>query len=364
VEPTRRILCYSRNPMNSVMLRPLVRPLQGDERLGLWFAGKPTQPGETLRQALAPLDAPRRPAPRRALVPHALVRWRRFDLFITPVINMPARRARHRVQVFHGVSFKGRPYSEKIHAFNHVFLVGEYMRRRFVEKGIFEPDDPRLHRIGMPKTDPLVDASVSRAATLETMRLDPARPTVLYAPTWRKESSLNREGEAIVDALDRMGLNVLVKIHDHSRDPAENRRDWVAWLHARENERVRRVRDPDIVPYLAAADALVTDASSVANEFTLVDRPILFMDVPELLEVYSGTADTETWCREETGVVVRGADGVRGAVEAALSDPTAQSASRRAAAADIFYNPGRATRTALDAIYGILELPAPGSPTA
>jgi len=286
-------------------------------------------------------------------VPHWVVRWRRFDLFVCPDIAMPARRTRRRVQVFHGVSFKGKAYSAKIHRYNHVFLIGEYMRRRFIEKGLFKEDDPALHRIGMPKTDPLLDGALDRTALLAELGLDPSRATVIYAPTWRRESSLNVEGEAVIDALAAMDLNVLVKIHDHSRDPETNRRDWGAWLDAREDARVRRVRDPDIIPFLGAADLLVTDASSVANEFALLDRPILFMDVPDLLKVYSVSADLDTWGRG-IGTVVRGAGNLRAAAGRALSDPKAQSEIRRAAAADIFYNPGQATDAAVRTIYEIL----------
>jgi len=396
---SRKILFYSRSPMNTVMLRPLVRRLSRDPRLRLYFSGKPSNPDEPLADVYRPLwdDAAgsspaagaisspagpnsqsarpgvppvrpspvRRPAVRlpvgRLPVGRLLARWRllyrTFDLFICPDIVMYAWRARHRVQIFHGVSFKGKVYTEKIRRFNHVFLVGEYMRRRFEEKGILAPGDSCGHRIGMPKTDPLVDGSLDRAALLESHGFDPARPTVLYAPTWRKESSLNVEGEAVIDALDRMGLNVLVKIHDHSRDPRTNRLDWGAWLDAREGGNVRRVRDPDIIPSLHAADVLVSDASSVTNEFTLLDRPILFMDVPKLLEVYRDTSDLETWGRR-IGEVVRGAAALPSAVEHALSNPGALSDIRRAAATDIFYNPGHAAQAAVAAIYHILELSA------
>jgi len=378
----KKILFYSRSPMNSVMIRPIVRRLAGDPGLRLFFSGKPSIPSETLEETLAPLRRPslragrgaeertggssracRRTggeaeggdaqAPGRA-VSHWVARWRRFDLFVSPDIAMPARRTRRRVQVFHGVSFKGKAYSAKIHRYNHVFLVGEYMRRRFIEKGLFKEDDRALHRIGMPKTDPLLDGSLDRTDALADLGLDSSRTTVIYAPTWRRESSLNVEGEAVIDALAGMGLNVLVKIHDHSRDPQTNRRDWGAWLDAREDSRVRRVRDPDIVPFLNAADLLVTDASSVANEFTLLDRPILFMDAPDLLKVYAPTADLETWGRR-IGTVVRGAANLRAAAARALSDPAAQSDVRRAAAADIFYNPGQATNAAVRTIYQILE---------
>ena len=260
-----------------------------------------------------------------------------------------SRRARHRVEIFHGVSFKGKAYTEKIRKFNHVFLVGDYMRRTFEKKGILAPDDASAHRIGMPKTDRLVDGSLDRNLLLNGMGLDNEKHTVLYAPTWRKESSLNNEGEAIIDALAGMGLNVLVKIHDHSRDPRVNRRDWGAWLDSREGSTVRRIRDADVIPALHAADLLVSDASSVANEYTLLDRPIIFMDVPDLLSVYASTADMDTWGRS-TGEVVGDASALPPAVERTLSNPSAQSEIRRAAARDLFYNPGAATGAALQAI--------------
>ena len=68
-----------------------------------------------------------------------------------------------------------------------------------------------------------------------------------------------------------------------------------------ENERVRVVRDYDIVPYLQAADLLLTDASSVAMEFTLLDRPIVFVDVPDLLANVverGGALDLDTYGRK------------------------------------------------------------------
>jgi hypothetical protein len=51
------------------------------------------------------------------------------------------------------------------------------------------------------------------------------------------------------------------------------------------------------------------------------------------------------------------------AVEQALSDPHARSASRRAVAADLFYKPGTATARAVDELYDAMEL-APAAATA
>lgn len=352
---SRKVLFYARSPMNTIMIRPVVRALALDPRIRLFlYCDKPSNPDDSPEVVFAPLAGPDGALPGK---PIGALRGSlsRFDLLVSPDVRMPVRHAGRRVQVFHGVSFKGKAYSEKMKVYSDLFVIGEYMRRRFVSLGLYEDGDAALHPVGMPKTDALVDGSVDRRRVLGALGVEPDRRVVIYAPTWRKESSLNREGEAIVDALADMGLTVLVKIHDHCRDPRTNRRDWGRWLDAREDDRVRRVRDADIVPYLVASDLLVSDASSVANEFALLDRPILFMDVPELLDVYRQSADLDTWGRS-TGDIVRGAGDIRGAVERALSDPMRLSERRRAAAADLFYHPGRATRAAVEMLYDIMDM--------
>ncbi|MBM3336059.1 CDP-glycerol glycerophosphotransferase family protein, partial [Candidatus Sumerlaeota bacterium] len=184
------------------------------------------------------------------------------------------------------------------------------------------------------------------------------RPTVLYAPTWRKESSLYSLGEAVIAALVRKDWNVLVKLHDLCYYPSYNTVDWDARLRALEHRNLRVVRDYNVVPYLFASDLLVTDASSVANEFTLLDRPIVFVEAPRLTEKYGKTIDLETW-GTKTGRVVRSADELAEAAEWALYHPGELSDVRRAAAADIFYNPGTATDRAVEQIYAALQLEAP-----
>ncbi len=60
--------------------------------------------------------------------------------------------------------------------------------------------------------------------------------------------------------------------------------DW----HLKLNELCREhgallAEDADISPYLAVADVLVTDHSSVGFEYMLLDRPIVVIDSPELI---------------------------------------------------------------------------------
>jgi CDP-glycerol glycerophosphotransferase (TagB/SpsB family) len=144
-------------------------------------------------------------------------------------------------------------------------------------------------------------------------------------------------------AVDR--YDVLVKPHDHPHSLI----DWWTRLAPLESEHVRLVRDPDVIHTLAIADLLVTDASSVANEYALLDRPIVFVDVPELIALTlkkGARLDLQTWGRKG-GEVVTDVSQALEAVEAGLAHPAQRSEARRAMVADLFFNPGEATAAAM-----------------
>jgi CDP-glycerol glycerophosphotransferase (TagB/SpsB family) len=137
----------------------------------------------------------------------------------------------------------------------------------------------------------------------------------------------------------------LIKPHDHPHAPI----DWWTRLAPLEDEHVRLVHEPDVILSLSIADLLVTDASSVANEYALLDRPIVFIDVPELLDITRGKGarlDLETWGRKGGTVAPDVSTAVR-EVTAGLADPGERSPVRRAMVDDLFFNPGQATTAAM-----------------
>jgi hypothetical protein len=190
---------------------------------------------------------------------------------------------------------------------------------------------------------------------------------VLYAPTWSPESSLNTSGESIIASLARLGGNVIVKLHDRSYDMSVRASGGIDW-----RTRIERIcrahgahlaQDPDVARYLFVADALVTDHSSVGFEFMLLDRPIVVVDCPQLLEHARVSADKVAWLRNAAAVV--SADAVGGAVQRSLSDPSELSTRRRQIAAALFYEPGGATARAVQSIYALVGASLPGAlPTA
>ena len=351
----KRVLLFSKAPMNYLMFARVAELLAADERIQ-FDVHAVSEDGADLRAMYEALGVD----PRR-LVGQTAARWTKYDLYVSPDMRIVGKRARKKVHVFHGISFKGKAYSEQVRDYDHAFLIGPYQRNQFVRRGILEEGNPRIVDVGMPKTDPIASGEFCREEVLAARGLPVDKPVVLYAPTWRKEASLNTVGEELLRAVGGMGdVTLLVKLHDWCLDPARNRRDWGTWLAEQEKAGAPWVwvRERDIVPFLATADMLISDASSTANEFLLRDRPILFMDVPELFEKYEQSIDLDTWGRK-TGVVVERPEDLPAAVSAQLADPGAQSEIRRAAARDYFYNPGQATGAAHRAILDLLELTPP-----
>lgn len=280
-----------------------------------------------------------------------------FDvLFSANTRRIEPRRVGTRIQIFHGMSFRNRAIRPETDGADRYFLLGPYMKRGFETSGILTHDDPRAVQVGFPKTDRLVDGSLDRDEILRDHGISGDRPVVLYAPTGERHNSLETVGEEFIaklDALDR--YDILVKPHDHPHSLI----DWWTRLAALESKHVRLVREPDVIVTLSIADLLVTDASSVANEYALLDRPIVFIDVPELLALTrkkGALLDLETWGRKG-GTVVPDVSSALTAVEHGLAMPEEHSAIRRAMVEDLFYNRGHATSAAMQWLRSELGLP-------
>ncbi|MFN2562344.1 MAG: CDP-glycerol glycerophosphotransferase family protein [Jatrophihabitans sp.] len=250
------------------------------------------------------------------------------------------------VEMFHGLSFRNRAVRTEQDLYDRYFVLGPYQERRLLQRDVLHLGDTRGVRVGFPKTDQLLDGTLDRQATLAELGLTGERPIVLYAPTGARQNSLETFGEELIKSMAGSGeYDFIVKPHDHPKASI----NWVERLAPLENEHLRVLRAADAMPALHACDLLISDASSIANEYLLLDRPLVYLDVPELLAAAANEddrLDLDTWGRKG-GVVAGDVHSAQQAIAAGLSDPQAQSDIRRAIAADLFYNPGRATGVAL-----------------
>ena len=257
-----------------------------------------------------------------------------------------------KIQIFHGVSFRNKAIRAENSGADFYFIVGPYMQRAFAQSGLLAEDDPRGLRIGFMKTDRLLNGELDRKQLLKTYGFSGDRPVILYAPTGQKHNSIETMGEKILQYLAATGIyDVLIKPHDH---PKDTKVDWFARLTPLLNDHTKLTRDPDVIPLLFLADLLITDASSVSNEYSLLDRPMVFLDVPKLIAKASkakgSMVDLQTWGRQ-AGMIVKKPENIVDTVGQSFADPNRFSDIRKAMAADIFYNPGCAT----DAAYNWLS---------
>ena len=116
---------------------------------------------------------------------------------------------------------------------------------------------------------------------------------------------------------------------------------------------VRLVDTADSSPWLAAADLMVTDHSSVGFEYLVLDRPLIVYDVPELIEAARISAEKVRLLRS-AATVVRTPDELERTATVALRDRARLSPVRRRVAEEMFYDPGHATDRAVACIEAML----------
>jgi hypothetical protein len=345
-----RVLFDAFNPMNIVCLRPMIDGLlaRPDVRVSLMNSREDSL--DTARAMFAAAGY----AADRVVLAGPRTRWRAWDLYVCADHRSLWRSwlwlGAPRVYADHGISGARHPRGEwwelrpeMLPTYAAVFVSGELFlpAARAQARRAGCETVPRL--IGFPKLDRLVDGSLCRARIAAQLRLDGTRPIVMFAPSWGPYSLGTLAFDAVMAVLLRDDrYHVIVKLHQlQTRDaPVEWRARLQAWS---AHPSVRLVEDPDCLPYLSVADALVTDHSSIGFEFALLDRPLfqfdhldLIFSPPELQELATRAAYRFADVGELPALLERG-----------MRLPAERSAARRALAAACFYKPGTATERAV-----------------
>jgi hypothetical protein len=183
------------------------------------------------------------------------------------------------VQAFHGVSSKNVKFNPWMAEYDLLLLPGKRERDKFAALGVLDKVQHAL--IGHPKADRVLrgELTVAKARALYGL---PDRPTILYAPTHGALSSFFAWGLEICRAVPP-GCNLIVKPHPSliTTINAETAgRETIAAVQEYLQQRggLWLPLEPDVMLPMAAADVLVTDYSSVAEEFLVFDRPLIFAD--------------------------------------------------------------------------------------
>ncbi len=174
-----------------------------------------------------------------------------------------------------------RSLARDVEGWSLFFTTSDYMAQHFSHYLGIPMEKIRV--TGYPRNDVLFDEEVQARARHEVEWRCPLpfRSLVLYAPTWSKHA---REWWPFSQD----------ELADMQRILAENEAIWVVRLHRRGAEKLvlpdssggmRRIfryeecfGRMDVQEAMTAVDVLVTDYSSIAYDFILLDRPVLFLE--------------------------------------------------------------------------------------
>jgi hypothetical protein len=262
------------------------------------------------------------------------------------------------VQVFHGISSKNNKFKPYMAEYDALFFVGKRDFERFQKLGVTQKT--RCELIGLPRADKVLRGETNRARVLAELGLDSARQSVLYAPTHGALSSFFGWGESLVKSLPP-ACNVLIKPHPLiARAVASGEGDARAFNALREYSRTNSGRvafiesDAELQEIMAAADVLVTDFSSAAEEFLIFDKPLIFANHLSASDYHQtrGEWDAIFAC----GAVITDAKEIARAVENALENPREYSQARTSFRDCVFYKlDGKAAERAAEALRRLVE---------
>jgi tetratricopeptide (TPR) repeat protein len=191
--------------------------------------------------------------------------------------------------------------------------------------------------IGYLQMDPMFRGDVAPIPT----GVRDAMPVILFAPTIHETiSAMPMLGEDPVEAMRPVAHDAFLIIKPHPEIP-QRHPEWMERLvlAAALHENVMLVTDTHapIDRYLAAADLLVTDCSSVMFQYLALDRPLVLLSNPARIgtsERYDPEGPEWTW--RQIGEEVHDVTALPAAILHALSGPAVR-AGERAACLRVMY---------------------------
>lgn len=312
-------------------------------------------------------------------------RIRECDVFLSAHIHGHGPTDALKINVFHNQPVKYLRYPKQaLLKYDAHFLMGPLQRRQMEQMIAYHaiPEDKiKLYNIGYPKIDDLTKGGFKRDEILKGMALDTRKKTVLYAPSWDEGLSLREFGVACVQKLIEIdGINVLVKLHPASCVPKDNPNftfytggvEWAKIFDPFKNyQNYHFIEGQYLNSILAVTDIMITDVSSVALEFIVLNRPIIFFDCPIFFEhtlssVYAAYGETMpdeartnpmTNAGRNAGLIISDPDGLLASIQECIANPEGMSQERQDLAKQLLYNPGCGSEVAGRHICSLLKLP-------
>ncbi|MGC9366926.1 MAG: CDP-glycerol glycerophosphotransferase family protein [bacterium] len=207
-----------------------------------------------------------------------------YDLVVTGDLVRSPQKFKNAMLVFinHGTGIKTILYRllEKQQNTSYlIFVEGEYRKQKILEHDV--QGKSQIEVVGYPKLDPFFNGAYDRDKILNSIGLDPDLPTLIYAPTYKPTSIDYIKDEIFSQCRD---INLIIKLHQYSWR-GKYAPSWHHQIYQRNIGNFKKAylvpgNDYNIMPYLAASDVLLTEASSTMFEFLAMGKTGIIYDLP------------------------------------------------------------------------------------
>lgn len=231
----------------------------------------------------------------------------------------------------HGIGPKSCYYTVSEADFDVRFVEGQYRLKRLQEmypKKVFIDT-------GYAKLDPIITQE-EQGLDLRSLGLNPENPTLLYAPTFYPSSIelMPKNWPELFSA-----YNILLKPHYFSltkknyQKQLNRLKHWAKF----DNVYLANERELNLLPFMASADLLISDASSAIFEFAALDKPVIWCNFYKLRWGYRGIfryrfnkrMDKDLYRCADIAPQVDSYSQLLPAVQQQLSDPSSYSQKRQ-----------------------------------
>jgi CDP-glycerol glycerophosphotransferase (TagB/SpsB family) len=259
------------------------------------------------------------------------------------------------VQIFHGTSDKTYNTNKEIVHYDLVCLSGSKMLQDMEKKGLNKNKNCII--TGNLKADMVFNKVYERDREIENLGLDPGKKNVLYAPTWidgMGNSSFKKFGLYLHDYFPK-NYQLTIKLHPNIY---LYKKDLVAKL--KKNIKGRKnillleqdLKIYEIIPVMAASDALMTDVSGVSHEYIAFLRPMIFLNNRNLLRYFYGKKRLRLW---KAGDVVSRLRDLPDTLKNSLENPDRYKKIQEEILHEIYdYTDGKCTLRIMKAVNGLL----------
>lgn len=160
------------------------------------------------------------------------------------------------------------------------FVEGQYRVDALNESGAL--NNSEVFKVGLPKLDPLFrEGYYNREKILQSLGLDPAKKTVLFAPTY-KPTCVYDVSEAIFKATT--DYNLIINLHHYAwmGKFARHSQHYVIQPRLLKYDHATLIpkEDYNIIPLMSVADTLVSEASSTVFDFLATGKTGVIYDLP------------------------------------------------------------------------------------